>query len=191
MIAPLVAAVIAALLFLVPLSTLADTVVVTKAVPSNASELTTEQLTTEQLKTEERALSDGPDRLDELSDTQLTRLAADWGALDDVERTELIQETRERMQPQASAVAPVAIPSTERRRYGRLVRQPDGTVVRSVVEIQTRVRVQGEDRRRAFGMGFERRHNGASQRPQEPSPNSVISVRDIPGPGIPSDPRQR
>lgn len=169
----LIAVVIAGLILVLPQSSFADTGDSAKTPDSILEPIT--QPTTQS--------ATGSDGLEGLSDTQLTRLAADWGTLDDVERTELIQETRQRMQPQRP---------TERRRYGRLVRQPDGTVVRSVVEIQTRVRVQGGDRRQAFGMGFERRHTDQSsgqyktqpQRPKAAASNSVISVSDTPKPSV-------
>jgi len=146
--------------------------------------------------------STSSEQLGGLSDTQLTSLAADWSVLDDNERTQLIQETRERMQPDAASLRrPTATKSRannrqpgtqtgtlERRRYGRLVRKPDGSVVRSVVEIETRVvRVGSGDPQRAFGMGFERRRRGRpgpqgapniNPTPRASSPNAVISVSD-------------
>jgi len=138
------------------------------------------------------AASSGSGAIEGLSDTQLTRLAADWSALDDSQRTELFQETRERMQPQAAPTkAPSATKTTQRRRYGRLVRQADGSVVRSVVEIETRVRVQGGDRRHAFGTGFERRHNPQlttpvnSQAPGKALPNGVRRISGMPAAGSP------
>ena len=141
------------------------------------------------------AQDSGADRLQRLSDTQLTSLAADWDELSDRQRTQLIQETRQRMQPQTSrapgsVVAPKAqvapaqaarnsgkqsasrsaqtipsqtipsqtIPSQtiQRRRYGALVRQADGTV-RSV-QVQTQV-IRVRDPQRAYGTGFEQRRN--------------------------------
>lgn len=166
----LIATLIAGFIWVLPLSSRAETAGIADK-PVTGAEQTSQQTSQ---KTKQQAAE--PDGLDDLSDTQLTRLAADWGTLDGVERTELIQETRQRMQPQRP---------TERRRYGRLVRQPDGTVVRSVVEVQTRVRVQSGDRRQAFGVGFERRHNGEykaqyQEPPKAAAPNSVISVSATP-----------
>lgn len=126
--------------------------------------------------------------LETLSDQQLTNLAADWRALDGPQRSELIQETRGRMQPggaqpavaaagsgarPSSAIPSSAIPSSaplqqtqtiERRRFGRLVRQPDGSVVRIQAEV---VRVVRRDPKRAYGVGFERRHLQPGERAQE------------------------
>lgn len=155
----------------------------------------------QQEKQQEHQEQQEPEQLDDLSDAQLTSLAADWSALDGAERSQLIQETRERMQPQArprpaAQATPPTTPlttapgthkvtirpsgRTERRRYGRLVRQADGSVVRSVVEVETRV-VTGQtgDRQRAFGMGFERRHNGATPRQ---TPNSLTTPVSVPAP---------
>ena len=131
------------------------------------------------------AQDSGADRLQRLSDTQLTSLAADWDELSDRQRTQLIQETRQRMQPQTSrAPGPVSAPKAQvtpaqaarnsgkqsparsaqtipsqtiqRRRYGALVRQADGTV-RSV-QVQTQV-IRVRDPQRAYGTGFEQRRN--------------------------------
>ena len=126
------------------------------------------------------AQDSGADRLQRLSDTQLTSLAADWDELSDRQRTQLIQETRQRMQPQTSrapgsVVAPKAqvapaqaarnsgkqsasrsAQTIQRRRYGALVRQADGTV-RSV-QVQTQV-IRVRDPQRAYGTGFEQRRN--------------------------------
>lgn len=136
-----------------------------------------------------------------LSDRQLTDMAADWESLDEGQRTELIQETRERMkpdqspamslvrQPRGSAPTPAAVPEVagsatrstlqrgqlvqggqsgqpgatqriERRRFGRLVRQPDGSVLRIETEV---VRIARRDPKRAYGVGFEQRHRPAGQ----------------------------
>ena len=125
------------------------------------------------------AQDSGADRLQRLSDSQLTSLAADWDELSDKQRSQLIQETRQRMQPQTSSPvsatkaqtpeAPQALPQAlatsklpaqtiQRRRYGALVRQADGTVRSVQVETQV-IRVQGPDPQRAYGTGFEQRRN--------------------------------
>lgn len=147
-----------------------------------------------------------------LTDAELTDLAADWSTLDDGQRTELIQETRQRMRPTDQAVRAPAAPTDaqrqagrsnaasantnsslanparanpgvapqatqrrtiERRRYGRLVRKADGSVVR--IETQV-VRIQGADPRRAYGVGFERRHSQPSG-PDAGKRNDVITVQ--------------
>ena len=129
------------------------------------------------------AQDSGADRLQRLSDSQLTSLAADWDELSDKQRSQLIQETRQRMQPQTSSpvsatkaqtpeapqTLPQALPQAlatsklpaqtiQRRRYGALVRQADGTVRSVQVETQV-IRVQGPDPQRAYGTGFEQRRN--------------------------------
>lgn len=126
-----------------------------------------------------------PDSINALSDVQLTDLAADWQQLDAAARSNLIAETRERMQPNqspqntATGKAAIALQQpaanglrsktsgkiklrAERRRYGRVVRKADGSLVR--IETQV-VRVQRRDPQRAFGVGFERRHSQPIQQP--------------------------
>ncbi len=83
------------------------------------------------------------------SDQELTELTARWGELDPAQRRALIQEVRTRMaRPQTNAARSVGRPDTQvgakangrqgrvtiTRRYGRIVRKPDGSVV-----VQTRV----------------------------------------------------
>lgn len=155
------------------------------------------------------AESAGP--IAELSDVQLTDLAADWEQLDAQARSDLIAETRERMLPGQATVpqaarpivgtnptpapnsdgSPLAITSpalkgagtapqvslrAERRRYGRVVRQADGSLVR--IETQV-VRVQRRDPQRAFGVGFERRHNQHDAR-QQPIATERVQPADSP-----------
>ncbi len=153
---------------------------------------------------------DTPDTPDEtlgkLSDAQLTNLAADWQQLDASARSDLIAETRERMQPATVASAPVGQPNArseaatgalkadnlvsqkglpssgapqarapakitlraQRRRYGRIVRKADGSLVRIETQVVT---VQRRDPQRAFGVGFERR-----QRQHGPEPVTTVST---------------
>ncbi len=172
--------------------------------------------------------------VERLTDVELTDLAADWGDLDDARRTELVNETLERMYPVsargsaqsvraqsrgsqgpvdsplassqvpgaessdlvslngsgltsetaadsvASETSPAAAPTperrltqrtVERRRYGRMVRQADGSVVR--IETQV-VRIQSGDPRRAYGVGFEQRHD------QQQASSPDAHLRDSP-----------
>jgi len=136
----------------------------------------------------EQAIAVQASPIDELSDEQLTNLAADWEQLDAAARADLIAETRDRMQPgqaqtpqpRASAASsairsqntsvPQVTVRTERRRYGRVVRQADGSLVR--IETQV-VRVQRSDPKRAFGVGFERRR----ERQHDPATTGQESVQ--------------
>ncbi len=155
----------------------------------------------------------------ELSDAQLTDLAADWEQLDAAARADLIAETRGRMQPghaktpQASSPSTTSASSTgvnsagasqntsvpkvtvrtERRRYGRVVRQPDGSLVR----IETQVlRVQRSDPKRAFGVGFERRqrqHRPSGTQAGTPVGTTVSTEAQAPlrGEALPTDPTRQ
>jgi hypothetical protein len=93
----------------------------------------------------------------EKSDQQLTELAAAWDDLDAQQRGALLSEVKLRMVRQRSPGGVILVRSS--RRYGRIIRQPDGSVLR----IERRVvRVQEVDvdelPRSGFGVGFERRH---------------------------------
>jgi len=95
------------------------------------------------------------------SDAELTAQAAQWEALDKHQRRALLTEMKSRMARGPGRGEPVLHIRTERR-YGRLIRQPDGRVIRieaNVVRVQpvtpemlARVRARG-----GFGVGFERR----------------------------------
>ena len=91
------------------------------------------------------------------SDRELTELAAGWESLSEEQRRALLTEIKARMHTN-SGKAPVLTIKTERR-YGRIVRQPDGSLVRietteHVVRYQTLPEDAGD---RPFGLGFEQR----------------------------------
>jgi hypothetical protein len=67
---------------------------------------------------------------------------------------------------------------TQRRRYGRVVRKSDGSLVRIETEVVT---VQRRDPKRAFGVGFERRQRQHGQQPE-----SVVSS-ERPSSSVPAD----
>jgi hypothetical protein len=93
----------------------------------------------------------------EKTDQELTALAADWEALSDEQRRALLTEIKARMHANA-AKRPVLTIKTERR-YGRIVRRPDGSLVRIETTEQT-VRYQAVPdgaADRPFGVGFEQR----------------------------------
>jgi len=104
------------------------------------------------------------------SDEQLTVLAAQWDSLDTHQRRALLTEMKSRM-ARGGKREPVLHIRTERR-YGRIIRQPDGRVIRietNVVRVQpvtpemlARVRSHG-----GFGLGFEHRV-GLHRRAEEP-----------------------
>lgn len=97
------------------------------------------------------------------SDAELTALAADWDALDRHARRALLTEMKLRMARQGDRKGVIHI-RTERR-YGRLIRQPDGRVIRietqvvhvrplAADEVGQQAAAQG---RQGFGVGFEQR----------------------------------
>ena len=111
------------------------------------------------------------------SDQELTLLTAQWGKLSSSERRVLLAEVRSRMQRKQAARTQVMPRVRVTRRYGRIVRQPDGSVVvqtrvvrprslESQVNVQngtsTRVAPRG---RITFGFGFERRVRTAPKPP--------------------------
>ena len=91
------------------------------------------------------------------SDDELTQIAAGWEQLTQEERRELLSEVRTRMAKARVAVPMVRIQT--QRRYGRIIQQPDG----SVLHIERRegtveYRPMPEDAAgQPFGVGFEHR----------------------------------
>jgi hypothetical protein len=100
------------------------------------------------------------------TDEELTKIAADWEQLSLDERRALLSEVRSRMADARVAVPVVRIET--QRRYGRIVRQPDGTVLhieRREGTVEYRPLPQDAEERplpqdaegRPFGIGFEHR----------------------------------
>jgi len=91
------------------------------------------------------------------TDRELTELAAGWGALSEEQRRALLTEIKSRMHANAGK-RPVLTIKTERR-YGRIVRQSDGSLVRiETTEHVIRYRTLPEDAGdHPFGVGFEQR----------------------------------
>jgi len=94
------------------------------------------------------------------SNEALTELAAQWDTLDVHQRRALLTEVRQRMAqrgPQGTGVIKIR---TERR-YGRLIRQSDGRVIRIETQVvHVRPATEAEvlaSRSAGFGVGFERR----------------------------------
>ena len=103
--------------------------------------------------------------LSQRSDAELTARTAQWGELSATERRALLAEVRGRMN-QAQVKAPTVRIT---RRYGRIVRKSDGSVVVQTTVVQPKqdqtqvsaqqpqVSVQQQAGRITFGFGFERR----------------------------------
>lgn len=111
------------------------------------------------------------------TDDELTKIAANWEQLSQDERRSLLSEVRVRM---ANARVAVPVVRIERqRRYGRIVRQPDGSVLhieRREGTVEYRPLPQDADGR-PFGIGFEHRvgnppSNGESS-PASTSPPAI------------------
>jgi hypothetical protein len=91
------------------------------------------------------------------SDEELTALAADWDSLDRHQRRALLTEMRLRMARPGDGDEVLHI-RTERR-YGRIIRQSDGRVIRietQVVQVRP-VNPGALEGRQGFGVGFEHR----------------------------------
>jgi hypothetical protein len=96
-------------------------------------------------------------RYESRSDEELTVLAADWDSLDRHQRRALLTEMKLRMARNGKR-NPVIHIRTERR-YGRLIRQSDGRVIRIETQVVHVRPVDPEDlkARQSFGVGFEQR----------------------------------
>jgi hypothetical protein len=101
--------------------------------------------------------ADGATLYADKTDQELTELAAGWEGLSEDQRRALLTEIKARMQA-SSSKRPVLTIKTQRR-YGRIVRRPDGSLVRietteHVVRYQPLPEGAGD---RPFGVGFEQR----------------------------------
>jgi len=106
------------------------------------------------------------------TDAELTELTAQWSNLSPGERRTLLAEVRGRMAANQQARRPAGI--RVQRRYGRVVRKPDGSVVvqTRVVQVRPRDAQPGASARSrvTFGIGFEQRSKSRSQPSGDSSP---------------------
>lgn len=88
------------------------------------------------------------------SDAELAGVAAHWQQLDTDARRDFFIEMRRRIEQDGQSMA---IPVRVERRFGRIVRRPDGSVVRieRVIRIHSRGKAPAE-----YGSGFEKRMGG-------------------------------
>jgi hypothetical protein len=120
----------------------------------------------------------------EKTDQELTQLAAGWDALSEQQRRALLTEIKARMQANSNK-RPVLTIKTERR-YGRIVRRPDGSLMRiETTEHVVRYQPLPEDAvDRPFGVGFEQRvvsdGNPVDQQPGPPRPTEAATPPDGP-----------
>jgi hypothetical protein len=115
------------------------------------------------------------------SDEELTVLAANWDALGQPDRRALLTEMKRRMARKGDHSGVIRI-RTERR-YGRIIRQSDGRVIRIETQV-VHVRPIDEDDietpgRQSYGVGFERR---VARRGDSGVDTSAAETRD---PGAP------
>ncbi|MFW6093344.1 MAG: hypothetical protein ACODAC_05165 [Pseudomonadota bacterium] len=93
----------------------------------------------------------------ERSDEELTALAAQWDSLNQHQRRALLTEMKLRMAGNGESKG---VRIRTERRYGRIIRQSDGRVIRIETQV-VHVRPIDEDSlsesRHAFGVGFEHR----------------------------------
>lgn len=106
------------------------------------------------------------------SDQELTALAAQWESLDAGQRRALLTEVKMRMARQRGPDGAIRI--TFQRRYGRIIRNADGSVVRIETNV-VRVRPGAADDNQTYGVGFEQRTSGGQQAEQAPP---AITVND-------------
>jgi len=93
------------------------------------------------------------------SDKELTALAANWDSLDKLQRRALLTEMKLRMARRGSNDGQGVIHIRTERRYGRIIRQADGRVIRietQVVHVRP-LDSENPSARQSFGVGFERR----------------------------------
>ena len=121
------------------------------------------------------ALADSPYAA--ATDDELTAAAAGWDELSRDERRALLTEVRGRMAESSTAVPMLRI--QRQRRYGRVIRQPDGSMLHiEQRERSVEYRPMPEDAAGApFGIGFENRLGvPASNDPGRPSSPSAPAI---------------
>ncbi len=132
--------------------------------------------------------------LSQRSDSELTALTAQWSQLSPEQRRRLLAEVRGRMVNNRQVQRPQGV--VVQRRYGRVVRKSDGSVVvqTRVVQIRPRQnpRVSANSKanngeavapRVTFGIGFEQRTRRPEQiHIKEQTTRSADNVQDNPAP---------
>ena len=115
------------------------------------------------------------------SDAELTEVAGQWQSLDDEARRDFFIEVRRRMgEPSAVQSIPVRV----ERRFGKLIRGPNGTVLR--IERFTRFEARRPNPQPAppveYGTGFEQRvaDKRGGKEAVPPAPPRGVKVRLVP-----------
>lgn len=118
------------------------------------------------------------------SDDELTELAANWDSLNKLQRRALLTEMKLRMARRGNNNGQGVIHIRTERRYGRIIRQPDGRVIRIETQVVHVRPLDSEDPpvRQGFGVGFERRVAGRGRPPagdaDEPAPEQRDDARN-------------
>lgn len=108
-----------------------------------------------------------------VSDEDLTAIVARWDDLDAQQRRALLSEVKMRMQRNGTAEGVLQV--NARRRYGTVVRHPNGATATLRVEVRS-VKKQGTQE---FGVGFEQRAGQDDATPEEAEPDPpVLRVAD-------------
>ena len=125
------------------------------------------------------------------SNQALTALAARWDSLNVHERRALLTEVRRRMALQGGGNPSGVLQIRSERRYGRIIRQPDGRLIRietKVVHVRPATEAETLASQRAgFGVGFE--HRVGSAPPTEAGSISVQPASTQPAPAAPVEQR--
>ena len=117
-----------------------------------------------------------------VSDQELTDIAARWDDLDAQQRRALLSEVTLRMKRSGDAQGILRV--KVRRRYGKVVRHPNGATATLRIEV-TSVQQDQKDQKdqqkgqQEFGVGFEQRSRQGGDVPEEPEPaQPVVRVAD-------------
>jgi hypothetical protein len=104
------------------------------------------------------------------TDEELTQLAADWHSLNHVERRDFFTEVRRRMDANG---AKQSMPTL--RRFGHIVRQADGTVLRIEGVMRYETLSDGIEQP-GYGAGFEQRAAKEELAPEQAKSAPIITV---------------
>ena len=109
------------------------------------------------------------------TDVELSEIASDWQSLTTEERRDYFIEIRRRMAEAGKQRAGPPVRIVGERRFGRIIPQPDG----SVLHIEGVVRYRGRDTTQTetppgYGTGFEQRVEQTAERDQRPSVTAPV-----------------
>jgi hypothetical protein len=119
------------------------------------------------------------------SNEALTALAAQWDTLDVHQRRALLTEVRHRMRQNGSRPGTQVIQIRTERRFGRIIRQPDGRVIRietQVVQVRPVPESALPGGAGGYGVGFERRVRSTEPQPPAATAPEVPAVAPVAAP---------